>query len=193
MGKFTVWEGGHREVGVARWPGVVPAGVVSDALVSTLDIFPTLTAEAGASLPSNRVYDGMDIGQVLRGNASAGHTTLFHPLSGQWGQFGPIGAVRLGSYKAIYLTGGSFDCADKLGKLGIHKTPLLFDLAKDPAESTALSVDSSPELKSVLQRIEAAKAAKEASIASTPHSTVNWATNSELEPCCDANKPACRC
>ena len=35
-GKITSWEGGHREVGVFRWPGKIAPGSVSHALTSTM-------------------------------------------------------------------------------------------------------------------------------------------------------------
>jgi arylsulfatase A-like enzyme len=41
------FEGGVRMPGLARWPGKFPAGTVSDELISTLDIFPTVLAAAG--------------------------------------------------------------------------------------------------------------------------------------------------
>ncbi|XP_078491159.1 arylsulfatase-like [Ciona intestinalis] len=51
-GKGTTWEGGLRVPAVAWWPGVIPAGTVSDAVVSTLDVHPTLLKIAALrSLP----------------------------------------------------------------------------------------------------------------------------------------------
>ena len=178
--------------GVARWPGHIAAGVTSDALVSALDMMPTFAAVAGAALPPNREFDGMDITPVLLGNASAGHAQLFHPLSGQWGQWGKLGGVRVGDYKGIYLTGGSFDCQDRLGNLGHHDPPLVFNLREDPAEAHALDTTTAAG-KDIVARIEAAKAAKLASIASSPRSTVDWSSNTDDEPCCNAALPACRC
>ena len=45
--KTTLWEGGHRVVGIAHWPGTVPHAV-SGALASSLDFMPTF-AEARAA------------------------------------------------------------------------------------------------------------------------------------------------
>ncbi|MGH9657528.1 MAG: sulfatase-like hydrolase/transferase [Bryobacteraceae bacterium] len=41
--KTQLWEGGVRVPGILAWPGRVPAGRVSNALASILDIFPTFT------------------------------------------------------------------------------------------------------------------------------------------------------
>src|SRR5262249_46343508 len=40
-GKGTVWEGGHREPFVARWPGKIPAGSECREPAMTIDLFPT--------------------------------------------------------------------------------------------------------------------------------------------------------
>jgi len=53
-GKRSMYEMGLRTPIVFSWPGVVPGGVVSDALVSTVDLFPTFLDYAGAPQPDNR-------------------------------------------------------------------------------------------------------------------------------------------
>jgi arylsulfatase A-like enzyme len=53
-GKGSVHEMGLRTPIVFCWPSVVPGGVVSDALVSTVDLFPTLLDYAGAPQRSER-------------------------------------------------------------------------------------------------------------------------------------------
>ena len=67
--KQTVWEAGHREPTFVYWPGHVPAGRVSDSLLSALDIYPTIASIAGIPLPKYRSYDGMDIKDVLYGGS----------------------------------------------------------------------------------------------------------------------------
>jgi arylsulfatase A-like enzyme len=47
-GKGSLYEMGLRTPIVFCWPGVVPGGAVSDAFVSTVDLFPTLLDYAGA-------------------------------------------------------------------------------------------------------------------------------------------------
>ncbi|XP_036052867.1 arylsulfatase G isoform X3 [Onychomys torridus] len=71
--KQTTWEGGHRVPALAHWPGRVPANVTSMALLSVLDVFPTAIALAGASLPPNRNFDGLDASEVLFGRSQVGH------------------------------------------------------------------------------------------------------------------------
>ena len=64
-GKLTSWEGGHREVGIAAWPGTIGANQVSNALTTTMDIFPTIAALIGTPLPADRIYDGIDLAPLL--------------------------------------------------------------------------------------------------------------------------------
>src|SRR5690606_18022121 len=45
--KFDAWEGGHRVPFIARWPGKIKAGMVSDQLYGNIDIFATLAALTG--------------------------------------------------------------------------------------------------------------------------------------------------
>ncbi|XP_021784112.1 arylsulfatase G isoform X5 [Papio anubis] len=71
--KQTTWEGGHRVPALAYWPGRVPVNVTSTALLSVLDIFPTVVALAQASLPQGRRFDGVDVSEVLFGRSQPGH------------------------------------------------------------------------------------------------------------------------
>jgi arylsulfatase len=64
--KTTTYEGGVREPFIARWPGRIPAGRVTDAVASLLDVFPTVTRLIGGTLPA-KPLDGIDIWPVLTG------------------------------------------------------------------------------------------------------------------------------
>ena len=69
--KLDTLEGGIRVPFAVQWTGRLPANVVYDGLVSTLDIVPTAAAAAGVSLPADRVYDGLDIVPFLAGEQTA--------------------------------------------------------------------------------------------------------------------------
>lgn len=58
--KFGAWEGGHRVPLIVRWPGKVPAGTESDALISQIDLVPTFAAVSGGKIPKDAVIDGVD-------------------------------------------------------------------------------------------------------------------------------------
>ena len=148
--KTTLWEAGHRTVGLASMPGTIAAGKVSAAITSSLDYFPTIAAMSGVPMRTDRVYDGVDLTDLLTGKTETAHTWLFHPNSGASGVNGWLDAVRYGDYKAIYQTGGAGGCSDHgkgtptKGAEKIHRVggtadpPLLFDLSKDPAEAHPL-------------------------------------------------------
>ena len=55
MSKWTCYEDGVRSAMIARWPGVIEAGSVSNALIEYSDIVPTFIDAAGGSVP-----DGLD-------------------------------------------------------------------------------------------------------------------------------------
>ena len=62
--KDTTYEGGIREPFIARWTHHIPAGRVSNALASMMDVFPTVAARCGGALPA-RPLDGIDIWPIL--------------------------------------------------------------------------------------------------------------------------------
>jgi len=65
--KNTTYEGGVREPFIARWTGRIPAGRVSNALASMMDVFPTVTRLCGGAMPS-KPLDGIDIWPLLDGD-----------------------------------------------------------------------------------------------------------------------------
>ncbi len=103
---MNVLEGGIRVPFAVQWTGRLPAHVVYDDLVSSLDIVATAAAAAGISLPTDRVYDGLNIVPYLAGEQVSPERTLFW----RWFGLGPDGppgslntiwAVRSGSLKLI--------------------------------------------------------------------------------------------
>ena len=62
-------EGGVRVPFIVSWPGHLPAGRVDHRQVSSLDILPTAAALARARLPSDRVYDGINLLPFLNGES----------------------------------------------------------------------------------------------------------------------------
>ena len=57
---FTGFEGSLRVPFVARWPGKISAGGVSDEIVHEMDLFPTFARIADGTVPDDRVIDGVD-------------------------------------------------------------------------------------------------------------------------------------
>ena len=60
--KGSVTEGSFRVPAIIRWPGKVPAGKVSNGIMSGLDWFPTLVAAAGNTGITDELLKGKQIG-----------------------------------------------------------------------------------------------------------------------------------
>ena len=86
--KGTVWEGGHRVPGIAWWPGRIAPGQVSDEMVISLDLMPTMLDLAGAKAPKGHALDGVSLRPVLYGDGSLGQRQFFWKgqahRDGQW-------------------------------------------------------------------------------------------------------------
>lgn len=65
--KSTTYEGGIRVPWIMRIPGRTQPGSVSDALVTTCDLYPTLLELAGAPLRSQQHLDGVSLVPILAG------------------------------------------------------------------------------------------------------------------------------
>ncbi|MBN1262391.1 MAG: sulfatase [Anaerolineae bacterium] len=126
--KNLPFEGGFRMPLVARWPGVIPPGVVSDAVSMNFDLFATCLGIAGVSLPGDRIVDGLDLLPVFKGESCEGHETLFYYKGNR------LLGVRRGDWKYLrrHMT-------DNGGYASLHQGPFLFNLARDPDESYDLS------------------------------------------------------
>ncbi|XP_059936843.1 arylsulfatase G isoform X3 [Mesoplodon densirostris] len=190
--KQTTWEGGHRVPALAYWPGRVPVNVTSTALLSVLDIFPTVVALAGASLPQGRHFDGLDASEVLFGRAQAGHRVLFHPNSGAAGEDGALQTVRLEQYKAFFVTGGARACDGSVGPERHHDPPLIFNLDDDIAEAVPLERGSA-EYQRVLPKVRAALSGVLEDIAGDNISRADYSQDPSVTPCCNPRHTACRC
>ena len=76
--KRSYYEGGVRSPSVVRWPGVTPAGSVSNVPWAFWDVLPTLLEMANARpLPANATIDGRSIVKALRGEAMAAPAYLY--------------------------------------------------------------------------------------------------------------------
>jgi arylsulfatase A-like enzyme len=75
--KTELLEGGLRIPAIIRWPGHVPAGVVNDQVIMSMDWLPTLLAAAGANPDPNYLSDGIDLLPVLTGQREPGPRSLF--------------------------------------------------------------------------------------------------------------------
>jgi arylsulfatase A-like enzyme len=65
--KASIYEGGHREPFLARWPGRIKPGTTSNQIISITDIFATCASLLGKSLPENAGEDSVSFLKCLYG------------------------------------------------------------------------------------------------------------------------------
>jgi arylsulfatase A-like enzyme len=123
-GKGSTWEGGMRVPGIFCWPGQIPAGVVTQELASTMDVYITCLKLAGAPLPADRTYDGYDISPVLTGQGKSAREVMYYYRGVE------LFAVRKGAFKAHFKTQAGY--GQPMPET--HDPPLLFNLLIDPSE-----------------------------------------------------------
>jgi arylsulfatase A-like enzyme len=134
--KRDLYEGGIRVPFIARWPGKIKAGTVSDHVGYFGDLMATACELAGAPLPPDR--DSISFVPTLLGQADrqAQHDYLYWEFYERGGKQ----ALRLGNWKAV--------------RLGFNATlPIeLYDLSKDIGEEHNLA-DKEPDVVDRLRQI----------------------------------------
>ena len=143
--KNTNWEGAFRVPEMVRWPGKIPAGVVSNGIIQHHDWLPTFLAAAGdpdivEKLKSghtigDRTYrvhiDGFNLLPYLTGEVDKSPRQLFIYFSDD----GDVLAIRFDNWKAVFMeqrVQGTLQLwAEPFVAL---RFPKLFNLRTDPFE-----------------------------------------------------------
>ncbi len=102
-GKGYAYEGGIRVPFLIRWPGRIPAGVESDTMVTSVDIFPTFLDLAGIERPQDREIDGISLASHLKsgGKKNVDRDELIWHFPHYRHAPGPYSILRQGDYKLI--------------------------------------------------------------------------------------------
>ncbi len=128
--KGQVWEGGHRVPAIVNWKGVTAPGV-SDELVTTMDVFPTIADLVGGGKGSPPRFSGRSFRELLTGKPhKTGDRAVF------W-SFRDAAAVREGQWKLVKQQNSYY----------------LFDLNADPAESRDISAENPGKNRELLQML----------------------------------------
>ncbi len=143
--KNSNWEGAYRVPAMVRWPGKIPAGAVSNALMSHLDWFPTLLAAAG----DDKVAEKLKKGFAANGRTFKNHLDGFDflpyltkktdkPPRESYFYFsddGDLTAVRYDNWKLVFMEqrqqGTLQVWAEPFTAL---RLPKIFNLRTDPYE-----------------------------------------------------------
>ena len=80
FGKWTLYDEGIRVPLIVARSGSIKAAARTDAMVSWIDIFPTLIDVSGGNIPDD--LDGRSFASVLRGKSDAHRTRIFTTHSG---------------------------------------------------------------------------------------------------------------
>lgn len=132
--KADVWEGGHREPLIVRWPHRIPRGERVDSPVCLTDLLPTISAAAGAVIPPGAAEDGANLLPTILGKTGKGidRAIIHHSNDGSFG-------IRQDRYKAIFSTGsGGFTEPQGEPVWPPSRGGQLYDLADDPGETRNL-------------------------------------------------------
>lgn len=141
--KWDALEGGTRVPCIVRWPGVVPAGRQTDALIAAIDLLPTLSHACGIDLSSisrgSPKIDGVNVWDTLIGKPGAEHARkdllYWHGMHG-------FQAIRVGDWK-LFLDGRQAKLKNAGGG------PALFNLADEANEKTDLSAQHADRVKAM--------------------------------------------
>jgi arylsulfatase A-like enzyme len=117
--KMTFFEGGTHVPFFARWPKAISPGTRFEDPICHLDIFSTSAAIAGASVPSDRKIDGVDLMPFISGEKTGDpHESIF------W---------RTGHYRGILNKGWKMTVSENPEKVW------LFNLGEDPTEQNNIA------------------------------------------------------
>jgi arylsulfatase len=148
--KNSNWEGAYRVPAMARWPGKIKAGSVSNDIMSHMDWLPTLLAAAGepdigAKLKKghkvgNMTYkvhlDGYNFLPYLTGKEAKGPREEFFYFSDD----GDLQGIRYDNWKIVF----AYQAAQGTMRvwsdpLVMPRTPWLFNLRMDPYERATIT------------------------------------------------------
>ncbi len=139
--KGTLYEGGIRVPGIARWTGKVPAGTQCDTPLITMDVHPTFVELAGADTPKSQPCDGLSLAAVFRDPAATFARDALHWHLPHYHHSTPASAMRQGDWKLIeFFEDGA---------------PELYDLKNDPGEQKNLASSETERLKDMRAALQA--------------------------------------
>lgn len=131
-GKGSLYEGGTRVVALANWPGHIQSGSAVDGMIHVVDMYPTLTGLAGASLGKSKPLDGIDVWATISEGRASPRTEIIYNVE-------PFRAgVREGDWKLIWRT-------------PLPEAVELYNIARDPYEKNNVA-PANPEKVAALQK-----------------------------------------
>jgi arylsulfatase A-like enzyme len=154
--KRDAWEGGHRVPFMARWPGKIASGAVSNETMCHVDFMATVAAILGHELPDNAAEDSVSMLPALLGeklSAPIREATVHHSARGKF-------AIRKGDWVLIDAPSGDDNGVNgepewlkKERSYAPHSMPgELFNLREDLAQRDN-RYEESPEIVQELKKL----------------------------------------
>lgn len=152
--KGKTLERGACEPFVVNCPGMVPRGVVTDALVDFTDLLPTFCELSGAELPKGHTIDGKSFASLILGKADDSAREWIMAMGG-----GGIQATKTDDGWRVFNKHEYRDrvIRDKQYKLYIgtdRKPEKLIDLKADPQEKNNIIDSGAPGVKAALTKLK---------------------------------------
>jgi arylsulfatase A-like enzyme len=133
--KAHIWEGGHREPLIARWPGQIAPNTTTDALTCLMDFMATCAAVVDTELPDDAAEDSYNMLPVLLGEKvekPIRQDMIHHSCHGTF-------SIRDGEWKLILGTQGSGGWPPPSdGRPDPNSPGQLYNIAEDPVEQNNL-------------------------------------------------------
>ncbi|MFP6881802.1 MAG: arylsulfatase [Roseibacillus sp.] len=155
--KRDIYEGGHHVPFIVRWPGEVPAGKSSPALVSQIDLFATIAEIVGFKLPDKAAEDSHNQLPLLTGEPTAPPIRTTHIHNTKANHY----AIRHGDWLLVdgrtgYVSGRNAQWEGKHGYQADKEEAQLFNLKEDLGQHhnlIAKHTGKAKELRSLLKKI----------------------------------------
>ncbi len=141
-GKADFYEGGFRVPCIVRWKGRIAAGATSGRVTGFEDWFPTLLELIGEKAATPKKLDGISFAPTLLGKPQPPRPFLYREMFS-------CACVRVGDWKLVWpnVRNGSFR-----GTKQRSPRTELYDLAKDPSETTDVAADQ-PQIVAKLEHV----------------------------------------
>jgi len=150
--KADIWEGGHREPFVARWPGYITPGSTSNQTFCLVDLFATCADIVGAELPNDAAEDSFSVRAALVGEDNVDEPirppVIHHSAQGMF-------SVRSGAWKMVDgLGSGGFSEPRSEDPIPGGPRGQLYNLETDPYERENIWLDQCDVVMDMLEVLE---------------------------------------